>query len=98
MYGLGDDGVKDGGDRGTKMVPEAGFEPARPSGHALLRGARLPLLHSGAFRECYMSWPVPLYIQPTRGRPARRFAACPSGARNFSAVARLRSRHGSPGA
>ncbi len=29
-------------------MPEVGFEPTRPFGHALLRGASLPFLHSGS--------------------------------------------------
>src|SRR5713101_2022604 len=33
---------------GVEMVPEAGFEPARPCGHGLLRPTWLPLHHSGA--------------------------------------------------
>ena len=32
---------------GGELVPEAGFEPARPCGHGVLSAASLPFLHSG---------------------------------------------------
>ena len=36
-----------------RLVPEAGFEPARPCGHGVLSAASLPFLHSGPERPYY---------------------------------------------
>ena len=60
VYEFRDNAVKDGyatrevahDDKG--VVPEAGFEPARPHGHGFLRAARLPLLHSGGRFGCFV--------------------------------------------
>ena len=39
------------GEPGVQVVPEAGFEPARPGGRGILSPLRLPFRHSGAGRE-----------------------------------------------
>src|SRR5262249_45763927 len=74
-------------ERGVKergLVPEAGFEPARPYGHGFLRAARLPLLHSGVMRSTMLD-ALSLHCITTRPWPTCVAQRCMTERRQASA-------------
>src|SRR6187549_1772654 len=88
------------------VVPEAGFEPARPGGHGVLSAASLPFLHSGPGSSYYQRSLAPTASPPgVRARATLEFARDPTrlvgrlprlrGPRSVAArnARRLRVRH-----